>query len=190
MKTAEAVDYIKSKVSDAILQEIDFHNQITLEVRKEKLKEVLALLKHLPGPGFEVLMDLTGVDYLEPIARTKVLYFLHNPENYERIRIAVYAKRGEAIPSVIDLWEGADWYERELYDLFGVTFEGHHDLKRILMPDDWKGHPLRRDYSLTEEPVEFKHGVKPKVPSEIIPKDKSKGQFNLLGTYVKSNTRP
>jgi len=67
------------------------------------------------------------------------------------------------------LWEGADWYERELYDLFGLYFDGHPDLKRILMPDDWKGHPLRRDYALTEEPVEFKHGVKPKVPSEVIP---------------------
>ena len=145
-----------------------FMNQVTLEVTKEQLVELLSTLKKAPY-GFEVLMDLTGVDYLEPEPHTKVIYFLHNPTNLERIRVALSAKREEAIPSVVSLWVGADWYERELFDLYGVLFDGHPDLKRILMPDDWKGHPLRRDYPLTEESVEFKHGVEPKVPSEIIP---------------------
>ena len=118
--------------------------------------------------GYEVLMDLTAVDYLEPVKRSKIVYWLHNPVNYERIRVILFISREEKIPSVKDLWEGADWYERELFDMFGVHFDGHPQMQRILMPDDWKGHPMRRDYALTEEPVEFKHGVKPKVPSEII----------------------
>lgn len=172
MDTVQAVEHLKSQVKDAVADQSEFLGEVTLGVRKEMLKEVLGFLKRLPY-GYEVLMDLTGVDYLEPIKQTKVVYWLHNPTTLQRIRVTVIAARDEALPSVVDLWKGANWYERELYDLFGVKFEGHPDLKRILMPDDWNGHPLRRDYALTEEPVEFKHGVKPKVPSEIIPISKT-----------------
>jgi NADH-quinone oxidoreductase subunit C len=168
MKPAEAVQKLKDTVKDPFVGELLFLGETTLEVRKEKLIEVLSFFKQ-PEVGFEVLMDLTGVDYLEPTKRTKVVYWLHNPTNYERVRVIIYAARDESLPTVINLWEGAKWYERELYDLWGVRFDGHPDLKRILMPDEWTGHPLRRDYALTEDPVEFKHGVKPKVPSEIIP---------------------
>jgi NADH-quinone oxidoreductase subunit C len=168
MKTVEAVQSLKERLGDIIVQEIEFLGEITLEVRKEKMREVFSFLKQTPEPGYEVLMDLTGVDYLEPVKRTKVVYWLHNPTNFERVRVVVFAERDEALPTVTDLWEGANWYERELFDFYGVKFEGHPDLTRILMPDDWEGHPLRRDYALTEEVVEFKHGVKPKVPSQII----------------------
>jgi NADH-quinone oxidoreductase subunit C len=166
VKTFEAVEELKTKYGDAIIRESDCCGQITLEMHKEHLIEVLAFLKEMLG--YEVLMDLTGVDYLEPIIGTQIVYWLHNPTDYQRVRICLFAKREEKIPSVTQLWEGADWYERELFDMFGVHFEGHPDLKRILMPDDWKGHPMCKDYPLTEEPVDFKHGVKPKVPSEII----------------------
>lgn len=169
MKTTEAVEKLKATLSDPIVGHTEFHGEVTLEVRKDKLKGVLSFLKNGPEMGYAVLMDLTGVDYLKPTPRTKVVYWLHNPANLERIRIILFAARDESIPSVTDLWGGADWYERELYDLFGVYFDGHPDLKRILMPNDWVGHPLRKDYALTEESVEFKHGVKPKVPSQIIP---------------------
>lgn len=144
-----------------------FLGQTTLRVDIPQIYETLAYLKD--EHGYKVLMDLTGVDYLHPSPHTKVVYWLHNPDNYQRVRITVNAKRELAIPSVVSLWGGAAWYERELYDLFGVKFDGHENIKRILMPDDWVGHPLRKDYPLTEEPVEFKHCVKPKVPSEIIP---------------------
>ncbi len=140
-----------------------------IEATKEDVKQVLTELR----PDFEVLMDLSAVDYLVPTMRTKVFYILHNPKTYERVRVVVYAERDSALPTVIDLWKGARWYEREVYDLFGVFFEGHPNLRRILMPDDWQGHPLRKDYPLTEEPVEFKHNVKPKIPSEIIPNVKA-----------------
>lgn len=176
MKTSEIVQQLKLQMPDVIIGEVQFLGEYTLEVEKHSLLNILIYLKQTPDPGYEVLMDLTGVDFLDPIKQTKVVYWLHNPSNFERIRIVVFAERGGTLPSVTHLWEGANWYERELYDLFGVKFEGHPDLKRILMPDDWVGHPLLKDYALTEESVEFKHGVNPKVPSEIIP-------------YVKANAR-
>lgn len=141
------------------------YGQTRVDIKKEDLLDTLSILKQ---SGFKVLMDLTAVDFIEPEKVTHVLYFLHNPQTYEKLRIAVSLKRGESLPTVTDLFEGADWYERELFDMFGVAFAGHPDLKRILMPDDWKGHPMRKDYALTEESVEFKHDVKPKVPSSII----------------------
>lgn len=168
MRAIEAVKHLKTTLPNAVVNESEFLGEITLEVRKEALKEVLALLKQSSETGFEVLMDLTGVDYIHPDKKTKVVYWLHHPSQFERMRVIVYARRDESIPSVVDLWEGANWYERELYDFFGVIFDGHPNLTRILMPDDWEGHPLRRDYALTEEKVQFKHNREPKIPSEII----------------------
>lgn len=151
--------------------------ELTHEVNTETLIEVLSTYRR---EGYEVLMDLTGVDYLTPHKHTKVLYWLHNPTTFKRIRVIIFVRREESLPSVVSIWPGADWYERELYDLFGVTFTDHPDLKRILMPDDWIGHPLRKDYALGEEPVEFKNNVKPKLPSEIIP-------FVKLRPYAEGN---
>lgn len=159
-------EVMRAKYPSAIHEEIHFMGDSCMVVDMPFLKPILFDLKK---EGFRVLMDLSGVDYLEPIKQTKVIYFLHNPSSYDRVQVACYAPRGASLPSVIDIWEGADWYERELFDLYGIKFEGHPDLKRILLPDDWEGHPLLRDHPLVEESVQFKHGVKPKVPSEIIP---------------------
>ncbi len=159
---------IKEKFGSDILEEELCCDEITIEVTQSSLKEILAYLKQPPEPGYDVLIDLTAVDYLIPKKRTKVIYFLYNPKTRETLNIAINAERLSSIPSVTDLWEGANWYERELYDLFGLRFEGHPDLTRILMPDDWEGHPLLKDYALTEEAVQFKNGVCPKVPSQII----------------------
>lgn len=170
MNTVEAVQQLRQQLGENVFSELNFLGETTLETNQENIKKILTTLRQ---GGFEVLTDLTGVDYLEPKKQTKVVYWLQNPTNYERIRVTVFVAREGSLPTVTDLWEGANWYERELYDLFGVRFEGHPDLTRILMPDDWRGHPLLRDYALTEEIVEFKHGAKPKVPSHIIPYVKS-----------------
>lgn len=169
MNPAEIAQKIKLKCPGAILEEKEFFGETSLVVEKERIKEVLKHLKELPEHPFEVLMDLTGVDYLEPEKRTKVVYWLHSPKNLLRLRVSAFVPRDGALTTVTDLWEGADWYERELFDLFGIRFEGRSDVKRILMPDGWVGHPLLKDYPLTEEPVQFKHGVMPKIPSKIIP---------------------
>lgn len=166
MKTAEAVAKFKQNMPNAVINEVDFLGQTTIEVFRENLKKACLFFKQT---GYEVLMDLTAVDYLHPEPHTKVVYLLHNPSTFGRLILTVLLKREMIIPSVTDIWEGADWYERELFDMFGVHFEGHPDIKRILMPDDWKGHPLQKNYPLTEESVQFKHGVNPKIPSQIIP---------------------
>lgn len=177
MKTIEAVQEISNQFSDALLEEIVFHGQTTLKVTKNRVKGILTFLK---TKGYEVLTDLSGVDYIKPRVETHVFYLLQNPENYNRIRIITPVGRDESLPTVIDLWEGANWYERELFDLFGVKFDGHPDLTRILMPDDWVGHPLRKDYPLTEESVQFKFEAEPKVPSHIIVNDKNGNKLKNL----------
>lgn len=171
MQSNEAIQQLEAKIPNVLEAKNHFHGQVSLQVRKNHLKEVLSFLKET---GFKVLTDLTGVDEEHPVKSTRVIYFLQNPQNFERIRLCVLVAREDSLASITDLWKGASWYERELYDLFGVLFVGHLELKRILMPDDWQGHPLRKDYALTEVPVQFKHDVNPKVPSEIIPHVKNK----------------
>ena len=163
--SSQIIDEIRNAFSLSILEIKDQFGETTLQIVPEEIKEVLAFIKE---QGFDFLIDLTAVDYLIPEPRTEVIYWLLNPTNYTRIRLVVKVKREGSLPSICQLWEGANWYEREIYDLFGVRFSDHPDLTRLLMPDDWKGHPLRRDYPLTEVPVEFKHSAEPKIPSKVI----------------------
>lgn len=171
MNTVEAALALNNKFKEGILEEINFLGETTIRVAKYCVRDVLTFLKS--SMGYETLVDLSGVDYLLPKKEVRVFYWLQNPTNYQRIRIIVHAGRDEILETVVHLWDGANWYERELFDLFGVKFEGHPDLTRLLMPEDWFGHPLLKDYALTEESVQFKHGVEPKVPSAIIPNDRS-----------------
>lgn len=159
------LEKLKTYFEDSFTMTANAFDPSSIDVKKERLLEVLLFLKQ---SGYAVLIDLSAVDYITPEIRTQVIYFLHHPENYSRVNVSVWIKRDEPLPSATSLWKGANWYERELYDLFGVHFDNHPGLTRILMPDDWKGHPLQKDYPLTEEPVAFKHGVEPKVPSNII----------------------
>lgn len=165
----QIVEKVKSALPHVVREEAVFFGEATITVEAKHLIEALTYLKEQSEPRFDVLTDLTATDYLEPEPRSRVIYWLHAiPEN-KRLRVAVWVKREETIPTIIPLWAGANWYERELFDLFGIGFDGHPDLKRIFLPGEWEGYPLRKDYALTEEPVEFKHGVKPKVPSKVIP---------------------
>lgn len=168
MNTEESITFLTEAMPESILNSKKFLGEATIEIKKQKVLQILELLKQKSGPGYELLSDLTAIDYIEPKKVTKIVYWLQNPNHFSRLRIITFVERGESISSVTSLWSGANWYEREIFDLFGVSFEGHPDLTRLLMPDDWTGHPLRKDYKLTEESVEFKHGVHPKVPSDII----------------------
>jgi NADH-quinone oxidoreductase subunit C len=113
---------------------------------------LLRACRHLrdhPDLAFDLLSSVTAVDRLklpEPSPRFEVVYHLYSLAHKRRLRLKVRVHEGQAVPSVTGVWETANWHEREVFDLFGVRFEGHPDPRRILMPDDWEGHPLRKDY--------------------------------------------
>ena len=95
---------------------------------------------------FQRLSAVTGVDWWPREPRFEVVYFLHSLERNARLRLSVRLGEGEAVDSVCAVWRGANWYEREVFDLFGVHFRNHPNLERIMLPADWEGHPLRKDY--------------------------------------------
>lgn len=106
--------------------------------------------------GFGMFIDLCAVDYLHRDPRFEVVINLLSIDPPARVRILVGVPAGESVPSITGVFPGADFYEREAFDLFGVEFEGHPDLTRILLPDDWEGHPLRKDVPVGSVPVQFK----------------------------------
>jgi len=121
-------------------------------VRPADLPSAIAALQ---VEGFDFLIDLFAYDTPERAARFDVVYLLRRMGDGSRTRLTVQVADGEAIPTVTSLYPNANWYEREVFDLFGVPFEGHPDLRRILLPDDWIGHPLRRDHPLGGEVVAY-----------------------------------
>jgi NADH-quinone oxidoreductase subunit C len=122
--------------------------ELTLEIAPAKIASVCGFLKY--DQAFVRLSTVTAVDRLPAEPRFEVVYHLHSIEHNTRVRLKC-ALRGEdpAIESVTGVWRGANWYEREVFDLFGIRFTGHPDLRRILMPDHWEGHPLRKDAPIT-----------------------------------------
>jgi NADH-quinone oxidoreductase subunit C len=139
-----------------------------LQLPKEKLVQGMTVLKEA---GFTRLAYLTATDWTEKRNEFELLYFLHALPAAQRLCVKVCCDRNQPnVPSVSQIWPAANWYEREVFDLFGIYFQNHPGLKRILMPDDWVGHPLRKDYPLTEEPVHFLERPAPRLPSELIPK--------------------
>jgi NADH-quinone oxidoreductase subunit C/D len=110
-------------------------------------ENILAVLKHLRNTDrFDFLMDICGADYPAREKRFDVVYHLFSSKNAARLRLKVMLGEGESIPSALSVWKGADWFEREAYDMFGIRFEGHPNLRRILTHHQFVGHPLRKDY--------------------------------------------
>ena len=109
---------------------------------------LLDVARHLRAAGFDFCSDVTASDWPQRPQRFDVSYALYSLRDKQRIRIKVRAAENEAVPSVTGIWPAANWLEREVYDLFGIPFTGHPDLRRILMPEDWQGYPQRKDYPL------------------------------------------
>ncbi len=118
--------------------------EVSLFIDPERIVEVCRALKQ--DFAFEQLSGVTGVDWWPQETRFEIVYQLHSISRNIRLRLKVRISENDALDSVTSVWRGANWYEREVFDLFGVTFRNHPDLERIMMPVDWEGHPLRKDY--------------------------------------------
>ena len=153
------VTALQAAVPDGVTQVSYWVGDWTLIVPSTRLLDVA---RHLRDAGFDFCSDVTASDWPQRPQRFDVIYCLYSIRDKHRIRLKVRAAEQEPVPSVTGIWPAANWLEREVYDMFGVRFTGHPDLRRILMPEDWQGHPQRKDYPLEgpgelllESPIEW-----------------------------------
>ena len=143
------VKQLKSKFSDAIRGASEFIGQVSAVIQADKIVEVCEFLRDDAEARFNYLSDLTCVHYpMRAEAPLEIVYNLYSIARNERLRLKVPLAEGAEIDSVTSVWPSANWMEREVFDLFGVNFKNHPDLRRILLPPDWEGFPLRKDYPL------------------------------------------
>lgn len=156
MEGKEIFDQLEAKFGGEVIRELqeEGSDPPAIYVKSEEIQEVLRFLKEDGGMGFDSLMCLSGVDLEEEI---QVLYHLHSLTNRHKIAIKARLNRERPmIPTAEGLYPVANYHEREAYDLLGIIFVGHSDLRRILLPEDWPGHPLRKDYTYPDQ----YHGIK------------------------------
>ena len=138
---------LKERDPQAVSEVISFRGETTVVVPRERLVRTAEYLKSDPELAFDFLSDITAVDRFPVEPRFEVNYHLTSLKNRARLRLKVKVTSKDPVVSTVStVWPTANWLEREIFDLMGVRFEGHPDLKRILMPDDWEGHPHRKDY--------------------------------------------
>jgi len=148
LEPLEITERIKERFPDEVLDIIEFREQLSVAIKKERIVEICRWLHDEPDLRFDYLKDICGVDYLgKKPARFEVVYTLYSMRHQHMLRLKAAVGEDEAyIDSVVPVWIGANWHERECYDMYGIRFNGHPDLSRVLMPEDWEGHPLRKDY--------------------------------------------
>ena len=145
---------LRERFGAAAVETHDQHGDHTIVVGRESLIDVLRQCRDLPALGFDMLTDLTAVDYLkfpgrEDGPRFEVVYHLYSLARNHRLRVKVRVEEDDAVvPTAVSIWPIANWLEREVWDMFGVRFEGHPDLRRLLLYEEFVGHPLRKDYPI------------------------------------------
>ena len=147
-------EQLKTKFSDYVTEISEMRGESLAIVKREGILEVASFLKNDPGSQMDMLMDLFGVDFLhweEKALRFEVVYNLYSTVKNHRLFVKIGIPEKDPIaPSVTSVWPAANWYEREAWDMFGVSFKGHPNQKRILMYEEFKGHPLRKDYAYNQ----------------------------------------
>ncbi|UYQ70636.1 NADH-quinone oxidoreductase subunit C [Pelagibacterium flavum] len=146
---SELGEYIALKLGEALDGYNVAYGELTLEAKPDAILNVMRTLRDDPRCQFISIIDVCGVDYPERAQRFDVVYHLLSPQQNVRIRVRIVTDEVTPVPSITGVFPGADWFEREAYDLYGILFSGHHDLRRILTDYGFDGHPLRKDFPLT-----------------------------------------
>jgi NADH-quinone oxidoreductase subunit C len=155
----DPAEALKSALPSVVQDTHQFSNEITVTVAPKDLVTTARYLRDTPGLLYNYLSDISSVDYYPDYnrpGRFGVAYHLYSMLYSRRIRLKVYVQEDDpVVPTLTVVWPAANWLEREIYDMMGILFDGHPDMRRVLMPDDWNGNPLRRDYPLGYETVMF-----------------------------------
>lgn len=166
MSAADVMAALAAAVPGAQYEELPSSDSAitpTILVAAEHLLATCRALRETPGLEFHAFSDVTAVDfYPQREPRFDLVYHVVSPHRRDRIRLKVRLDLNQTISSVTSVWPGAGWMEREVFDLFGIFFEGHDDLRRLMMPDDWEGHPLRKDY-----PVQLRKDAATYMPLQV-----------------------
>lgn len=149
--TSPLLDEIRKQFPSAVADAVIFRGMPTITLNPDQFLAVCRFLYIEAGGAYKLLTDETAVDFPKREKRFEVVYHLYSFQKNERLRLKVLAGEVDSVPSVVPVWPAANWMEREIFDLFGIKFDGHPNLKRILMPDDWTGHPLRKDYDIRKQ---------------------------------------
>lgn len=150
---SDLVTSLRQQYGSGIVEALSYLGQKYLTVDSTILPEILRRMRD--SEGFDYCVDITAVHYPKREQQFDVVYVLYSFPHNGRIRVKTRVKDGEHVPSAVPLWETANWLEREAFDMFGIVFDGHPGLKRILLPDEWKGHPLRKDYDILHQDREW-----------------------------------
>ena len=154
MDGAAIIDEVRARFGGAVVESHEHRGDHTVVVERDAVRDVLAFCRNAVALQFDMLMDLTAVDYArfpgrEDGARFEVVYHLYSLAHNHRLRVKVRVDEDDpVVPSAVPLWPIADWFEREVWDMFGVRFDGHPDLRRLLLYESFVGHPLRKDYPI------------------------------------------
>lgn len=146
------ISYLRERLGEKMLDSHAFRGDETIVIARQGLREVFSLLKQDPQLDCNFLTDITAVDYLgKKQPRFEVVYHLYSFRDKRRLRVKVPVPEEEpVVDSLVPLWKGANWLEREVWDMFGIRFEGHPDLRRVLLYEEFQGHPLRKDYPVNQ----------------------------------------
>jgi NADH-quinone oxidoreductase subunit C len=143
-----AIELLRGKFPDAIVGAGSFREQHWVELKTDRLVDVCVWLRDDPETSFAHLLDVTAVHWPDDPQPIEMVYHLFNKARNDRLRLKVRTGDGDSVPTLSGVWSSAAWNERETYDMFGIEFEGHPDLRRILMPDDYTDFPLRKEFPL------------------------------------------